>query len=677
MNKLLPISLVCAILLNAHEVELAPISVEATAVMSDVASEELKSADLADALNREVPSISMVRRSGIANDIILRGQKKDNINVLVDGTKTYGACPNRMDPAISHVLTNNIDSVVITTGPYDVENFGTLSGAVDIKTVKPQEDVHGNVNLNAGSFGYKKASADISGGYGPIKMMVSASTESSGQYQDGDGNTLSQQVDNYILTHPTLAGTAYQDQYKDIDAYTKSTLMTKLFIDITDNQELRLSYVGNRSDDVLYPSSKMDALYDDSNLYNIEYLLRDLGTYSKQLSFQYYYSEVAHPMSTYYRKSSGPNSVNEVISKLQTSMQGAKIKNAFDVTDTMVLTLGLDASQRNWDGSYTGYGTKTPVTGRISIDNVNTNNVAFFTHAQQDLDALTLRYGLRYDATTIAPKGSQKSNDYQALSANIFANYDVSSNLKFFGGVGKASRVPDARELYFKSSMGNEVGTPDLDQVTNYEVDLGMENGYDSFVLKTKLFYSYLENYIAYNDSKKVTMGPMMVAKNAFENVNASIYGLEMSGSYFLNDTVYFDAGVAYQRGEKEEALTNQTGTNLAEIPPLKGNISWNWDYARQSSMRFQVIASDEWNDFDAENGEQYIGAYAIMNFKVKHQYDNGVGITLGIDNIADTTYAISNTYKDLTLLTDGTSNEIILLNEPGRYFYANVSYSF
>ena len=36
----------------------------------------IKSADLAEALSKNVPSISIVRRSGIANDIILRGQKK-------------------------------------------------------------------------------------------------------------------------------------------------------------------------------------------------------------------------------------------------------------------------------------------------------------------------------------------------------------------------------------------------------------------------------------------------------------------------------------------------------------------------------------------------------------------------------------------------------------------------
>jgi iron complex outermembrane receptor protein len=42
---------------------------------------------------------------------------------------------------------------------------------------------------------------------------------------------------------------------------------------------------------------------------------------------------------------------------------------------------------------------------------------------------------------------------------------------------------------------------------------------------------------------------------------------------------------------------------------------------------------------------------------------------------VFDTKYAVSNTYKDLTLIAGG--GDVMLMNEPGRYFYANVKYSF
>jgi len=40
-----------------------------------------------------------------------------------------------------------------------------------------------------------------------------------------------------------------------------------------------------------------------------------------------------------------------------------------------------------------------------------------------------------------------------------------------------------------------------------------------------------------------------------------------------------------------------------------------------------------------------------------------------------DKAYALSNTYKDLTLVTGG--GDAMLLNEQGRYGYVNVKYKF
>ena len=304
--------------------EIGTIEVESTK-LSDVSGEQVKSADLADALAKKVPSISIVRRSGIANDIILRGQKKDNINILIDNTKVYGACPNRMDPPTSHILTHTIDSIKVIEGPYDVQNFGTLSGAVEITTKKPSKELQGEVSLNLGSFDYRKGSATVSGGNDAVRFLLSVSKETGAQYEDGDGNDFVGQIDNLDLTPPDDR-VQYKDNYKDIDAFDKSAVLAKMFFDITEDQEMRFSYTGNRSDDILYPSSKMDALYDDSNIYNLEYTVRNLGKYSKSLDVQYYQSDVEHPMSTFYRDSSSSvpgaaDSANGKVSFLTTDMK--------------------------------------------------------------------------------------------------------------------------------------------------------------------------------------------------------------------------------------------------------------------------------------------------------------------------------------------------------------------
>lgn len=646
--------------------ELGVIEVESTR-LSDVSGEEVKSADLAEALTRNVPSISLVRRSGIANDVILRGQKKDNINILIDNAKIYGACPNRMDPPTSHVLTNTIDSIEIIEGPYDVENFGTLSGAIKVSTLQPSEGLNGEVSLNVGSFNYLKAAATVTGGNDMVRFLLSASNESSAQYEDGDGNTFADQIDNYLP--PTVLGPRYKDEYRDIDAYEKSAVLGKIYFNITENQELLLSYTANRSDDVLYPSSPMDALYDDSNILNIEYSAKNLARFSKTLDVQYYSSDVEHPMSTFYRVASGTDSANEVISFLTTDTQGVKIKDSFDITSTSELTLGIDASLRNWDGAYEGKGTNAMITGNKSIDDVDTENAGVFAEIEKKYSNASIKFGLRFDDTSITPAGSlgQQSNDYSGIGANIFTNYQADANTRYFAGLGSASRVPDARELYFYSPMMMEIGTPTLDQTTNTQVDVGFEKTYNRFSVKSKLFYSWLSDYIYYNADKTT---------NAFENIDAAIYGFDITGAYFATDEVYFDFGLAYQRGKKDEALAGQTDTDLAEVPPMKANVALNYDYSNRNTASISLVAADAWDNFDSDNGEQYISGYGIVNFRIRHYVTKSLELTAGVDNITDKTYAVSNTYKDLTLLVAGT-DDVILMNEPGRYLYVNGTYRF
>ena len=645
--------------------EMPGIVVEGTR-LDDISGKEVKSADLAEALFKKVPSVSLVRRSGIANDIILRGQKKDNINILIDGGKIYGACPNRMDPPTSHILTNNIESVNVTEGPYDVENFGTLSGAVEIITKEPESGLQGEVSLNVGSWNYLKGAATLSGGTDRVRAMVSVSKETSDQYEDGDGNNFAEQIENYDPTSKAR----YKDQYRDLDAYDKATFMGKLYVDVTDNQELKLSYTANRSDDVLYPSSKMDALYDDSDIFDLNYIVRDLGYLSKELSFQYYDSQVAHPMSTRYRLSSGANSMNEMTHYLETEMQGAKVKNVFDLVDGTEMTVGLDFSRRNWDGVFEAKGMMSMLDGFVSIDDVDTNNAAIFVEAVKDFDSFNLKLGARYDDTSIEPAGMQSSNDYRAFSGYAFGTYALQEGVKIFGGVGQASRVPDARELYMVMPMsGNAmvIGNPDLDQVTNTEVDLGMEWHAGSFYIKPKVFYSWLDNFIVYNDSKMM---------KRFDNVDSTIYGFSIDGSYTFTDQLSMDFGFAYQRGEKDQAQPGQTDTDLPEIPPLKGVVSLNWEYMQDSLAKIELVGSDSWTHFDQDNGEQKLDSWMVLNLKVDHALSRNVNLVLGVDNVFDQTYAVSNTYKDLTLLESG-GGDVMLINEPGRYFYLNATYKF
>jgi iron complex outermembrane receptor protein len=662
------LALTSALFANTAQIGKVTVEAELTKeIVTDVSGKEIKSADVAEALAKDIPSVNLIRRSGIANDILLRGQKRDNINVIIDGTKICGACVNRMDPPTSHVLTNNIDVIEISEGPFDVENFGTLSGLVNIKTIKPSKDLKGEISANVGSWNYKKLAGRVSGGTDRVKLLISASTEESDQYDDGNGDDFYGQIAKNIAAGVVPATAQYQDKYKDMKAYKKSTFMSKIFVDVTDNQELRLSYTANRSDDVLYPNSKMDALYDDSDIYNFEYSIKNLGKYAKSIDLQLYQSEVDHPMSTKYRIMGAKSYKTHA---LTTKMQGAKLKNSFDLAN-IAWTVGLDTSKRNWDGHFDMNGKPMMKNGKLvkSLDDVDTTNQALFIKALQKVGSIDLEYGMRYDTTDVDTKRiNEPDNDYDSLTGNILATVKVDDTLSYFAGIGKSARVPDARELYLVM-MGKHYGTPSLNQTKNYEVDLGVEKVYDTFRIKTKLFYSILKDWIAYNASK---------SEYSFENVDAKVYGVALNGDYMATESIYFDYGFSYKRGKKDDPLTGQKGTDMPDMRPFKANFAMHYDYDSDTTAKLAFVGATRWDKVDYENGEQELAGYGVLNFKASHTFAKGFKLTIGVDNILDKTYAVSNTYKDLVLLTAGSGvDNIMLLNEPGRYAYIQGSYNF
>lgn len=660
MNKIVGLSLVVSTFLMAETIDLGAITVVGetlTKEVNDIRGEELKSADLADALSRNSSSITMIRGSGVANDIILRGQKRDNINVLMDEAKIYGGCPNRMDPAITHINSDNIENVKIVEGPYDVEHFGTLSGLVIAETKSPSKELNADVNLGMGSYGYKKASASAGGGNEYVRVLFSASTEESDQYKDGNGNTLAEQV---LLNDPTKR---YINP--DLKAYEKKTFMGKVFINPVENQEIRLGYTLNRSDNILYPSRTMDADYDNSDIYTFGYSFYDLGTFSKELSLEAYRSKVDHPMST---KERVTGSMMYMTAKMNTEMEGAKLKNIVDVGGGE-LTYGVDVSKRNWDGE--SYMTSV-ATGAISsqmdlktIPDVDTTNRALFAQYTKNIDKFNVQVGARYDDTTIkAHRVGQAmveryESDYDALSANTLVTYKANDNVDYFIGFGKASRVPDARELYHPA---NSTGI--LDQVTNYEADAGFKTHYDGFGVKGKVFYSLLKDYIYYNANAL-----------KYVNVDAAIYGASLDAYYDISSTLTLNYGMSYLRGTKDEPLAGQSDKDLADIVPLRAVTSLTY-HTGEHALKTEMVAAKRWSAIDSDNGEQELAGYAVFNVKYNYQITKHFDVTVGMDNIFDKTYAVSNTYRDLTLIT-GVDGDLMLINEPGRYAYINLHYSF
>ena len=91
-----------------------------------------------------------MHRGAIANDIVIRGFQKDNINAFLDGVRLHGACPNRMDPPAFHYDFAEVEDVQILKGPYDLANPGSLGGLVEATSKKPKKGLNADLSVTGG-----------------------------------------------------------------------------------------------------------------------------------------------------------------------------------------------------------------------------------------------------------------------------------------------------------------------------------------------------------------------------------------------------------------------------------------------------------------------------------------------------------------------------------------------
>jgi iron complex outermembrane receptor protein len=674
MKKLTLLSMAAIAALATEPITIQKITIEASAPKTDsknVTADEMvkfsRQSDLGEMLSNTLPEITLVRNSGVGNDIILRGLRKDNINVTIDDAKVCGACPNRMDPPAMHVSSSQIANVEVQEGPFDVTQFGSLGGKINIVTKEPEKGVHGEVSATLGSFDYRKLSTTLEAGNDKVQALVGFSRETSGQYKDGDGLALAEQTDAL-----TASGSAqrYSTAYKDMNAYERNNYWAKIVGNIGENQKLTMSYFGDRADDVLYPRYPMDAKVDDTDMFKAKYQLFNLSDFSDELKIEAYHSKVKHEMGTYYRKSA---STATMIAPVDAMIKGASIENTLNLAGTKI-SVGVDSSIRNWNG--TKYSTTNPSAITTLLPDVDTKNLALYAKAAKTLGQYEINGGIRYDDTTIDADQTKtgysvaKDKEYNDLSANIIAKYNLSSTTNIFTGLGQSVRVPDAKELYWLNSTHNN-----LNETKNREIDVGAEHTTGNFHVKGTAFYSDLKDFIyQYKNS---------TSTSTWANIDAKIIGFDLQADYLLNNDWRIESGIAYQKGSKKDTnqldnLTTQVQTDkdLAEIPPLKGRVALVMDSGSNYLMTEWIAAKAQ--TIDSNNGEKDISGYGILNLKYGHDFQNGFSLNAGINNFFDRTYAVNNGYIGNELITGITgATDPLVLNESGRSFYTTVSYKF
>jgi len=621
---------------------------------------ESSAKDVGEALTK-LEGIWKIRKGGIANDVVLRGFSKDNINVLIDDGRVYGACPLRMDPPAFHVDFSEVERIEIIKGPFDVRHQGSMAGLVNIITKKPEEGFRLKLNASAGSFNFINLSPVVSYADDKLGILVGYSYRYSKPYKDGDGRRITEFAN-------------YRPEFRNKKAFEINTYWTKLGFKPIKNHSVEFSYARHDARNVLYPYLRMDTIRDKTDRFNMNYQIDGISDTLKSLKFNLYYAKVDHLMDSRFR--TGPFMQSDA----ESTTYGGRLEANLDD-----LTLGFEAYKRNWDA----VNFMMMMGTQFAIPDVDTESFGIYGEYKRNLsDRLRLVAGLRLD-TTKTKADSSKANtnlyfDYKDTrstsktdtypSGNVQLFYELQKGTELFVGLGHSVRVPDAQERYFAliRPMRDWVGNPELKPSRNTELDLGIKYSTDKALIKATAFYSFVQDYITVHNQGRVnsvSSSPNSQARS-YENVDAQFFGGEVDLRLSLTQELFLFGGMSYVQARKEtKPEKNIRSSKVAEIPPLKTRLALRYDKGTYFGEVETVLSATQ-NRVDRDLNEQKTSGYGVVNVKVGGNF-KGFTITAGIDNLFDKKY-----FEHLSYLRDPFATGV-KVPEPGRTFYINASYTF
>jgi iron complex outermembrane receptor protein len=257
-------------------------------------------------------------------------------------------------------------------------------------------------------------------------------------------------------------------------------------------------------------------------------------------------------------------------------------------------------------------------------------------------------------------------------SGNVRLSYVLPKQLEIFAGVGTAGRVPDAEERYINraSMMKVNVGDPNLPIVRNTQGTMGLISRHGASYMKPTLFYSWLSGYILANNQPQanVFMGP--ATARSYTNVEARIYGGELSYALSLRYGFSLSGGGSYSKGANDrKSHAGVLSTNLPEMPPLRtwAALRYVHNYAF-AELGGTGVARQKLVDQDLK--ESPTAGYGLMNVKVGLIYHK-LYAGLMVDNLLNRYY-----YEHLSYYRDPFSAGI-RVPEPGRSVFGQLKYTF
>ena len=620
--------------------------------------------DAGEVLSRNV-AISGIRKSGSYGfDPVLRGFKYDQLNIVIDGVQSAtAACPNRMDPPTSQISINMMDRVEVLKGPHSLRFGNAFGGTINFVSIAP------NFTSNSG-----------------LNGRVSSTYESNGGIVRGEGK-LGYRNESYDLN---MYGSWSQgNDYTDGEgvaipsSFQRGSLGASLGMRIKKNQEVILSTTRNIARNADFPALQMDLKSDDTWLFNAKHKINFSGKSLQSWNTTVYASFVNHVMDNL-SKNLSPRMVNAQ-TKATTQNYGLRTEGIWRLTNGL-LYIGTDYKKEVADGNRTREFLMGPMKGNTVVDNLWQNGsiskIAGFgeyhlTHGKTNF-VLSARIEVN------SSKANDPATEFTSIhldtkTTQVNPSISLGGVHKFTNAfnvglwLGRSQRSGSITERYINFlSVGNDpyemLGTPDIKQEVNNEVDLNFEYKTLSTNINLSFFGSYLQDYISSEIDPTLTPRmPTSPGVRRYVNIDKAIMtGFEISWSQRLVAGLSHQLSAAYTYGKNQ--VLNQP---LPEIAPMDMRYVLSGSYLNgkltpEASVRY-VLEQDR---ISTEFGETETPTFTLVDASINYKLGKLISATVGAQNIFDVTY-----YEHLSRSVKGTNPSP--LYAPGRNFFVSVLVDF
>jgi iron complex outermembrane receptor protein len=617
---------------------------------------------------KTVPGFSVIRKGGADGDPVFRGMAASRVAVQVDGEQILGGCGMRMDPPTAYVFPEAYDRIVVIKGPQTVLHGAGASAATVLFERDPPIFTEATSRFRSsamlGSFGRRDLVGDLSFGNERITADLQATHAEADDFRDGDGRSIH-------------------------GAYRRWS--GNLALGWAVDERTRLEVTGARSDgEAAYADRSMDGvLFDRENL-GIKFERRELSPLVESIRLQAFYNYVDHVMDNYSLREFTPTMMmpSMTVSNPDRKTTGIQLRAQLRPTELASVTLGLDQQgnrhtlRSSMNQAMKSYGTQARVEdARFEVQSA-------YAEFQLGQDQSRWLGGARVDrwqardlrATIASGMGSMGTMMINP-TAGLERETDLVSgflrreqalgdgSIRAYAGFGYVERFPD----YWETVGSNKESATTLsafetrpERTGQWDAGLIFRNG--KLTGSVSAFASSIDDFILVQSGVRKGMRTTTVVRN----IDARTWGGELDASYEWNSRWSTSAALAYTRGDNRS-----DDLPLAQIPPLEARFMLDYRGASWSAGALWrvVSAQDRYVIGQGNIVGQDLGrsaGFSVFSAHATWDVNSALGVSLGIDNLTDETYAEHLSRAGAAL---AGYEQTVRVNEPGRTMWMKLTW--